>query len=485
MKSVATAACAVVAVIGLSAPLAAQVGNPASPRVGTPTTSLPVGPPAPVQSVIPAPRSGPLPSTLTLAQSLVEAAARSPAVVAAEAEVTAAEARIRQSGYRSNPELSLEVENVAGTGELRGIRSMETTLAVNQRLNLGGRRSARIETARAALAVQQIRLAIARADLGQSVREQFARAVSAREKLAQANETVERARELARVTGILVEAGRDPPLRALRANTALAQAEAEREAAEAGELAARSSLAASFGVSTPVGSVSGSTLDLIPRQVIPGASLDVRLADAERLAAQAAVREQLAERKLDPAVGVGVRHVRATGDVGLVAGVSAHVNAANIQPLKMCSAYLRGHVSYPDLTAEEQAEIIKVAEGLLETLREHQLEENDFIRQALIEGIEAFVFRIERLQWLGWGYSLESLKSVVLAYVALDTGIADQNVTPIAAAMQRKLKAGLKSIFRSVGLAKDVVDRADFALKAYGAFMMAVQAQGGIAGLIK
>jgi hypothetical protein len=164
---------------------------------------------------------------------------------------------------------------------------------------------------------------------------------------------------------------------------------------------------------------------------------------------------------------------------------SAHVNSANIQPLKMCSAYLRGHVSYPDLTADEQAEIIKVAKGLLETLREHQLEENDFIRQALIEGIEAFVFRMERLRWLGWGYSLESLKNVVLAYVALDSGVADQNVTPIAAAMQKKLKAGLKSIFRSVGLAKDVVDRADFALKAYGAFTLAVQAQTGIAGLIK
>ena len=322
MKSVATAACAAVAVIGISVPLAAQVGNPASPRVGTPAAPELAGPPAPVQAVIPAPRSGPLPSTLTLVQSLDEAAARSPAVVAAQAEVAAAEARVRQSGYRSNPELSLEVENVAGTGELRGVRSMETTLAVNQRLDLGGRRSARVDSARAALTVQQIRLAIARADLGQSVREQFARAVSAREKLTQATETVARARELQRVTVILVEAGRDPPLRALRANTALAQAEAEREAAEAEELAARSSLAASFGVSIPVDSVSGATLDLTPRFIVPGSSLDVRLADAERLAAQASVREQLAERRLDPAVGVGVRHVRATGDVGLVAGIS-------------------------------------------------------------------------------------------------------------------------------------------------------------------
>lgn len=95
------------------------------------------------------PRTGPLPSNLSPAQALDEAAARSPAVVAADAEVAAAEARARQAGYRSNPELSLEVENFAGTGELRGLRSTETTLAVNQRLDLGGRRSARVSAARA------------------------------------------------------------------------------------------------------------------------------------------------------------------------------------------------------------------------------------------------------------------------------------------------------------------------------------------------
>lgn len=322
MKSVAAAACVAVAVMGLSVPVVAQVGTPASPRVGTPVTSAPVGPPAPLRVVAPAPRSGPLPSTLSLAQALDEASARSPTVVAAEAEVAAAEGRIRQAGYRSNPELSLEVENVAGTGELRGIRSMETTLAVNQRLDLGGRRAARVETARAELSVQQIRLAIARADLSQSVREQFARAIATREKLVQATENVERARELARVATILVDAGRDPPLRGLRARSALAQSQAEREAADADELAARSSLAALFGVSTPVVAVDGTTLDLSPQKIIPETSLDVRLADAERVAAQAAVRGQLAEKRLDPAVGVGVRHIRETGDIGLVAGVS-------------------------------------------------------------------------------------------------------------------------------------------------------------------
>lgn len=322
MKSVAAAASAAVILVGTCVPAAAQVGNPATPSVGRPMSSVPAGPPAPVVVSVEPPRSGPLPEQLTLSQALDEASARSPAVVAAERDVAAAEARLRQAGYRNNPELSVEVENFAGTGALKGLRATEITAALNQRLDLGGRRPARVRTALAELEVQRIRLAIARADLAQSVREQFARAIAARDTLEQADETVERARDLARVTGILVEAGRDPPLRAIRARSALAQAQAEREAALASELSARSSLAALFGVSIPVSSVRGSTLDLKPQQVTPENSLEVRLAEAERRAAEAGVAQQRAEGRIDPAVGAGIRHVGETGDFGWVAGLS-------------------------------------------------------------------------------------------------------------------------------------------------------------------
>lgn len=326
MRFIAAAALAAAAGAAVSAPSTAQVGTPAAPMVGTPVTSSPVraraGPPAPATLPAVAPRTGPLPADLTLAQALDEAAARSPAVVAAEAEVRGAEARLRQAGYRTNPELSLEVENVAGTGELRGINRMETTLAVNQRLDISGRRSARVEAARAALALQRLRLSIARADLAQSVREQFARAAAARQRLDQADDNLTWAKELARVASALVEAGRDPPLRAIRARSALAQADAAHEAAAAEELAARSSLAALFGAGIPIAKVSGPLLDVRSGTIAPETSLEVRLANAEREVAQAELRQQRAERRLDPAVGLGVRHVRETGDVGLVGGIS-------------------------------------------------------------------------------------------------------------------------------------------------------------------
>ena len=310
----------------IATPAEAQLTTPATPRVGAPGTAAPIGPPAPRQNLpnlpLLTPREGPLPTSLTLQQALEEAEARSPAILAARARAEAAQARIRQAGFRSNPELSVEVENFLGTGDLAGLRATETTVAVNQRLDLYGRRRTRVAVAQADLAAEQLRVAIARADLAQAVRIQFAKAITARERLriATQNETV--ARELARVTSILVDAGREPPLRAIRARSALAQAGAEREAARAEEAASRGTLASLFGVTEPPAGVAGNLLDLQPSTINPENSLEVRLAEIVRLRAEAEVGREVAAARLDPAVGLGVRHVRERGDVALVAGLS-------------------------------------------------------------------------------------------------------------------------------------------------------------------
>src|SRR3546814_13778981 len=60
--------------------------------------------------------------------------------------------------------------NFAGTGPYSGFNGTETTVSVNQRLDLGGRRKARMTLAEAELAAQEYRFAISRADLDQQVR---------------------------------------------------------------------------------------------------------------------------------------------------------------------------------------------------------------------------------------------------------------------------------------------------------------------------
>lgn len=325
MSRFPVAACAV-ALAMPAPPCAAQVSTPATPRVDAPSPTPTMGPPAPSRPLDalppPSPRDGPLPPTLTLPQALAEAEARSPAILAARARIEAAEARLGQAGVRSNPELSVELEDAFGTGDLAGVRAAELTVSVSQRLDLFGRRRARVGAAEAALAAERLRLAAARADLALAVREAFAGAATARDRLLVAREELERARELARVAGLLVEVGREPPLRALRARSAAAQAEAALRVAEAEDQAARRTLSALFGIGAAAGAVAGELADIAPATVPPEQTLEVRLADLELLAAEAEVRQQEAAARLDPAVGVGVRRSQERDDFGLVAGVS-------------------------------------------------------------------------------------------------------------------------------------------------------------------
>jgi len=279
-----------------------------------------VGPPAPrVGRTVP---TGPLPASLDLAAAIEAARTRSPVIVAAEAEVDASRARLRQAGFRINPTLDVEVENFAGTGPYSGVDGLETTVSVNQRLDLGGRRSSRISAAEAALATQELRLAIAIAEIGQLVRTQFATVVATRDRLALAVANEARARELARIADELVAAGREPPLRALRARANAAQAGASLRAAEATDIAARRTLASLFGLSEPVGAVADERRSAPPESVEPRSTLDVRLAEAERLEAEAELRQQRVAGRLDPAVGIGIRRLEETGDTALIAGVS-------------------------------------------------------------------------------------------------------------------------------------------------------------------
>src|SRR5690606_25589212 len=62
-----------------------------------------------------------------------------PRVAAPRAEAEATRALIGQAHLRPNPELSLEIENVAGTGLFSGLNATEYTLSVGQQLELGGK----------------------------------------------------------------------------------------------------------------------------------------------------------------------------------------------------------------------------------------------------------------------------------------------------------------------------------------------------------
>lgn len=270
---------------------------------------------------------------LTLAEALDLARNGSPSVEIADAQLEAARGRQRQAGTGINPELSYSVENFSGSGALRGMDSAESTIGVSQQIELGGKQQARGEAAGKQADSVAVRARIARADLDLAVRERFAELAAAEERLDLARAAVERAMKLSSLAQSLVDAGRESPLRLLRAQALAAQAAATLNIATAEHAASQRALVALWGGDRELVDAIGPWEFEMSRDQInaaPTDTLDYRLAVAEHDAAEAALRLEKANSWIDVTVNAGFRRFEATGEEALVAGVSVPIPIQNM-----------------------------------------------------------------------------------------------------------------------------------------------------------
>lgn len=160
------------------------------------------------------------------------------------------------------------------------------------------------------------------------------------------------------------------------------------------------------------------------------------------------------------------------------------VSARNVQPIKGLSGMVRAKIAYRKLSDEDLTELIAMVEELTGWLSEHQLAEQDFIRQALLEGLSHLRFRLSKFRWLGWGYTLDSLREVIAAYMLLERQGLDPQARPDAAAMLVKAGATIKAVYEKMQVVKGVTETGDWLLKAYGTLALVQQAFPGISGLL-
>ncbi len=260
---------------------------------------------------------------VTLAEALSRASSLSPTLAAAEAAVTAAQGRAQQAGFRPNPELDLSVENFAGTGAFRGLDQTESTLSVGQRFELGGKRSARQRAAEAEIDAARLRLAVARADLLNEVRDAYAEAWADGRRVELARDQFVRAENLQTIATELVDAGREPPLRALRARTAALEAVGRVRATEAEYAQAQRALAALWGGAEDLPEPQAPVAEPAPSIAIdPAEALDVRLAEAEVASSVAVFDRERTLSRPDVTLSVGARQFRGTDDTAVVFGAS-------------------------------------------------------------------------------------------------------------------------------------------------------------------
>ncbi len=164
---------------------------------------------------------------LSLRQAVIWTLEHSPDLAVFPFERRALEARQLQAGLRPNPELGIMVENVLGTGTVRGFQAAESTLQLSQLLELGGKRMARITVVSREQEVAAADYEVRRADVLAGVGHAFVRTLLAQELLVLTRERLEHSTFIARTTDDLVRSGKVSPIDLIRANAAVASVRIE------------------------------------------------------------------------------------------------------------------------------------------------------------------------------------------------------------------------------------------------------------------
>lgn len=229
---------------------------------------------------------------LALHQAIALALANNPELAAARRELEAVDAEVVQAGARPNPELSFLMEDTR-----KSTRS--TTIQINQPLELGGKRGARIEAAERARDAARLALAIKRDELGITATAAFFSVLIAQERARLAQESAELARKVAEATGRRVSAGKVSPVEQSKARVAYAGARLESTQAGSELELARQRLAGLWGNQHPRFTLTEGSADQLP--ALPAvADIAGRSANAPSLRlAQIEVAQRLALTRVE------------------------------------------------------------------------------------------------------------------------------------------------------------------------------------------
>ncbi|WP_176041200.1 TolC family protein [Burkholderia stabilis] len=293
-------------------------------------------------------------TSLTLPDALAVAARNNPALRGARADVDASAGALMQAGARPNPEVSFLQE---------GFRRAErtSTALINQTIELGGKRSARLDVAsygrEAANASLDEQGAVVRADVIAA----FYGLLAAQRQLQVTEESAAIAARSADLAGRRAQAGKVSPVEATKAQVAAAGVQIEVVTARGRVEVAREKLNAVMGEARGDRlAVLGDLEAVPPVEPLPAltAQLDdaplARIARAEMLRSNAAVSLERARRIPDVTISAGVKRVTTGGvpDNQAVVGVSIPIPLFNTNKGALLEATHKAERANADLDRE-------------------------------------------------------------------------------------------------------------------------------------
>lgn len=341
---------------------------------------------------------------LTLADAVQRVERHNPQIAARTAERDAARTRIDTARLKPNPDLKLTVEDALGTGDYRAFDDAQITLAVVQVLEPAARRSTRVQAAEAGVAIEQVALEAQRWDLLAETHRRYAVAVIRTARLALAKDALANATRLNAAIEKRVRAAAAPVAELERARAATARAALDEEDQEHELASARYSLAALWQGEDDFGALAGDPFALPTMR--PLSDWQSALASSPRLRRFAAERALLraervvtaAERQRSAQVEAGLRHYRAGGDVGFVAGFSLPLRLRDPQAPRLAEADAKlraAEAGEASAMAEARAEIFHLYQELNHgTLHLNRL--RDTVLPATQRALDATEYAVQR-----------------------------------------------------------------------------------------
>lgn len=271
---------------------------------------------------------------LTLQQAITAALKGNPQLQTFAFQFRTGDARTRQAALRPAPEVSIDLENFAGTGETKGLSVTEATFALSQVIELGGKRDARMDAAQAGRSALDIERQAAQLDVLAEVTRRFIAVAQRQEQLRLTQDATELANKTVAASELRVNAAKSPHAELDRARIALDRLRLEERSALVDLDISRKQLAATWGESQPVingqifGEVQADLFTLPP--VSNFEELATRLAanpDFLRFASEARLRDAelrlaASQRQPDVTLRAGLRRLEATKDQAFVASLS-------------------------------------------------------------------------------------------------------------------------------------------------------------------
>ena len=254
------------------------------------------------------------PAALTIDDAVARALDAAPLLRAGEEGLRAADGAYRQAGARPNPELLIEAENFAGSGDFNGVGGAEFSYSLGQQIERGGKRRARRAVAGAERDIAGLTIERTRLDVIFAAEAAFIDAVAADAGADLARARATSAAETSRAVARRVEAARDPKGAGDSAAAAAAAAASDFARAERERDLAHQQLALLTGIGAPDIALVAPWFAAPPPLIgdaspDPSTSPDLAIFKAAEDRAEAAVALERAAAKQDPTISLGARNL--------------------------------------------------------------------------------------------------------------------------------------------------------------------------------